>query len=196
MTEDPFTGRLRSEPLASLRALREALREEERQVSYWRRLVQGRLDLARTALAGGEPTAEFLAISAATRERAGDARARRSPAFTGSLHTTGAAASGSPPPAPVGKRSGGLRSEASATASGDPGEPSGSPPVNNLGRLWETPMPWDDPERLRVMADALTEAEAALSLYRRTLHRRIDACTAELVGRYQRDPRQLDRIVP
>ncbi|HEX9342342.1 MAG TPA: hypothetical protein VF995_01840 [Actinomycetota bacterium] len=160
MTEDPFTGRLQSEPLVGLRALREALREEERQVSYWRRLVQGRLDLARTALAGGEPTAEFLAITAATRERPSETRARRSPAFTGSLR---------------GRE---------------------SPPVGDLGRLWETPMPWDDTEQLTAMTNALAEAETALSLYRRTLHQRIDACTAELVGRYRRDLKQLDRIVP
>jgi hypothetical protein len=161
VTDDPFTGRLQREPLAGLRALREALREEERQVSYWRRLVQGRLDLARTALAGGEPTAEFLAIVAATREQPGDRRARRSPAFTGSL----------------------------------PGQGGERPPVGDLGKLWETPMPWDDAARLTAMTDALAEAEQALSLYRRTLHQRIDACTAELVGRYQRDLRQLDRIV-
>lgn len=191
MTEDAFSGRLHREPLAGLRALREALREEERQVSYWRRLVQGRLDLARTALAGGEPTAEFLAIAAATREP-GESHARRSPAFPGSLHTD--------PPGtalPPGW-SEGLTSEAPGTARGNPGQPSDRPPVDSLdlGRLWETPMPWNDRERLTAVADALAEAEAALSLYRRSLHQRIDACTAELVGRYQRDPGQLDRIVP
>jgi len=163
VTEDPFTGQLQSEPLVGLRALREALREEERQVSYWRRLVQGRLDLARTALAGGEPSAEDMAVAAATRERPGDARARRSPAFTGSL------------------RENPLVDDA---------------PTGDLARLWETPMPWDDASRLSEMAEALGEAEAALSVYRRTLHQRIDACTAELVGRYQRDPGELDRIVP
>jgi hypothetical protein len=52
-----------SEPLGELRARRKALREEERQVSYWRRLVQGRLDLARAALAGDEPSVERLAAA-------------------------------------------------------------------------------------------------------------------------------------
>jgi hypothetical protein len=36
-------------PLDDLRTLRESLREEEQRVSYWRQLVQGRLDLVRTA---------------------------------------------------------------------------------------------------------------------------------------------------
>ena len=33
-------------PLDDLRTLRESLREEEQRVSYWRQLVQGRLDPA------------------------------------------------------------------------------------------------------------------------------------------------------
>ena len=43
-------------PLDDLRTLRESLREEEQRVSYWRQLVQGRLDLVRTALEGGQPS--------------------------------------------------------------------------------------------------------------------------------------------
>jgi hypothetical protein len=35
-----------------------------------------------------------------------------------------------------------------------------------------------------------------LSAYRRALHERIDDCTAQLVGHYQRDPAQLAEIVP
>jgi hypothetical protein len=67
-------------PLDDLRTLRESLREEEQRVSYWRQLVQGRLDLVRTALDGGHPTADDLARLAAARPREG-AR-RRSPAAT------------------------------------------------------------------------------------------------------------------
>ena len=48
-------------PLDDLRALHESLREEEQRVSYWRQLVQGRLDLVRTALEGGHPSADDLA---------------------------------------------------------------------------------------------------------------------------------------
>jgi hypothetical protein len=70
----------RREPLADLRALRESLREEEQRVSYWRQLVQGRLDLLRSALDGGHPSVDDLARLAAARGRTG-AR-RRSPAAT------------------------------------------------------------------------------------------------------------------
>jgi len=70
----------RREPLADLRALRESLREEEQRVSYWRQLVQGRLDLLRGALEGGHPSVDDLANLAAERGRTG-AR-RRSPAAT------------------------------------------------------------------------------------------------------------------
>ena len=56
-------------PLDDLRTLRESLREEEQRVSYWRQLVQGRLDLVRTALEGGHPSADDLASLAAARPR-------------------------------------------------------------------------------------------------------------------------------
>jgi hypothetical protein len=68
----------RPEPLADLRALRESLREEEQRVSYWRQLVQGRLDLLRSALDGGHPRGDLAGLAAA-RSRTG---ARRSPADT------------------------------------------------------------------------------------------------------------------
>jgi RsiG-like len=67
-------------PLDDLRTLRESLREEEQRVSYWRQLVQGRLDLVRTALDGGHPSADDLASLAAARPR--DGARRRSPAAT------------------------------------------------------------------------------------------------------------------
>jgi hypothetical protein len=79
MTEDAFAERLRGQPLGHLRALRESLQEEERQVSYWRQLVQGRLDLVRTGLEGGRPAPGDLA------RLAGGGRSparRRSPAWT------------------------------------------------------------------------------------------------------------------
>jgi hypothetical protein len=67
-------------PLDDLRTLRESLREEEQRVSYWRQLVQGRLDLVRSALDGGHPSADDLARLAAARPR--DGARRRSPAAT------------------------------------------------------------------------------------------------------------------
>ena len=66
--------------LDDLRALRESLRSEEQRVSYWRQLVQGRLDLVRGALAQGRPRADELARLAASRGRARGRR--RSPSAT------------------------------------------------------------------------------------------------------------------
>jgi hypothetical protein len=156
VTEESFAERLRLEPLAGLRALRKALREEERQVSYWRRLVQGRLDLTRAALAGDQPSASRLSTTT-LRERS---NGRRSPAF-------GRFADGA-----MDRR------------------------LADLAGLWDRPIPWDDREQLRQVERNLATIEAELSRYRRDLHERIDACTAELVGRYRRDPGELRSLGP
>jgi hypothetical protein len=162
VTEESFVERLRLEPLPALRALRKALRDEERQVSYWRRLVQGRLDLARAALAGDQPSIEKLIATASGRQT--DARRnsgpRRSPGF------------------------------AKVVSGGQEGR------LASLAAAWDTPIPWDDPERLREVEATLAEIEAEVSRRRRDLHLRIDACTTELVDRYRREPGELGRLGP
>jgi hypothetical protein len=162
VTDQRFVERLRLEPLAGLRALREALREEERQVSYWRRLVQGRLDLAQAALAGDQASVEKLTATASG-QRPDPRRAgapRRSPSFA--------------------KFAGGIQDRRLAA----------------LAAAWDTPIPWDDRERLRQVAASLAQIESELSRRRRELHQRIDACTTELVDRYRRDPEELRRLGP
>jgi hypothetical protein len=47
-------------PLEGLRTYRRALNTEEGRVSYWRRIIQARLDLVRLAEAGGPPTTDNL----------------------------------------------------------------------------------------------------------------------------------------
>ena len=47
-------------PLEGLRAYRRALNTEEGRVSYWRRIIQARLDLVRVAEAGGPATTDNL----------------------------------------------------------------------------------------------------------------------------------------
>jgi hypothetical protein len=143
------------EPLDDLRTLREALREEEQRVSYWRQLVQGRLDLVRTSLDGGHPSADDLASMAAARTRPGTRR--RSPAAINLAFD-------------------GLVS-----------------PLSGLADLWDAPIAWEDPPALHRVERGLIEAEVKLSAYRRALHERIDACTAQLVDHYQRDPAQIMR---
>ena len=61
------------------------------------------------------------------------------------------------------------------------------PPLPDLGRLWATD-PTGDPTRDADLARLLASAEAQLSAYRRSLHRRLSAATAELVRRYTEDP--------
>jgi hypothetical protein len=143
--------------LDDLRALRESLREEEQRVSYWRQLVQGRLDLVRGVLAGRRPSADELARLAATRERTGGRR--RSPAAT-RLSLEGPLS-----------------------------------PLVGMEALWDTPIGWDDGDRLDRTERSLVEAEVKLSAYRHALHQRIDACTAQLVDHYQRDPGHAAELV-
>jgi hypothetical protein len=146
------------ELVTDLRGLRESLREEEQRVSYWRQLVQGRLDLVRASLEGGHPSADDLARLAAARTRPGSPR--RSPAAT-RLALEGLVS-----------------------------------PLTGLETLWDAPISWGDRDGLRRLERGLVEAEVKLSAYRRALHERIDGCTAELVGHYQRDPGHLSEIVP
>ena len=139
------------QPLTAVRSLRESLRAEECEVSYWRRLVQGRLDLVRAGLAGKQPRPNDVAVL----EGAGGAPARRrSPAALDLL--------------------GGRASLLAA-----------------VERLWEAPVPWQDPDGLAELERRLVEVEAELSGYRRLLHERIDACTSDLIARYRRDPAQV-----
>src|SRR6266704_2064437 len=162
VTDESFVERLRLEPLAGLRALRKALREEERQMSYWRPLVQGRLDLAQAALAGDQPSVEKLTATASGQRQ--DPRRsgapRRSPGFV--------------------KFVSGIQDRRLAS----------------LAAAWDTPIPWDDKDRLREVEATLAEIEGELSKRRRGLHERIDACTTELVDRYRRDPEELRRLGP
>ena len=69
-------------------------------------------------------------------------------------------------------------------------------PLAGVEPLWAAPIDWDDPTALHRLERGLIEAEVKLSAYRRALHERIDDCTAQLVGHYQRDPAQLAEIVP
>jgi hypothetical protein len=75
-------------------------------------------------------------------------------------------------------------------------EGGGHPSADDLAGLedlWDAPIAWDDPPALHRLERGLVEAEVKLSAYRRALHERIDACTAQLVDHYQRDPAQIVR---
>ena len=131
-------------PVSALRMLRSSLRCEERRVSYWRRLLQGRLDL----ITGGEA-------------------GRPAPLDTLAGHGVPAQRPERPPAGLVDE----LRTD----------------PLAEAERLWREPVPWQDPAGLSDHEAELHRLERELSAYRRLLHERIDACTHELIGRYQHD---------
>ena len=138
-------------PVSAIRMLRSSLRAEERRVSYWRRLVQGRLDLIAAGRTGRPASLDSLAC------RPG-----------------GAPPAGERPPADA---------ELLARLGGDP--------LRDAERLWQRPVPWDDEAGLAWLRRRLGGLETELSGYRRLLHERIDACTDELIDRYQRDLAQV-----
>jgi hypothetical protein len=135
----------RAVTLTELRMHRQALIAEEDTVSYWRRLIQARLDVVR---AGEGPTVLD----------AGQLRAVLSGAT----------------------RNGGRTALVSVIPSDD------LPPLPDLARLWAS-CPMDEAQRA-VHEQELSRAEAELSAYRSTLHRRLDAATGELIARYHEDP--------
>jgi hypothetical protein len=134
--------------LAHLRHYRQALMTEEQRVSYWRRILQAKLDTVRQ------------------RENVRSAnQAALRPVLTTERMNKGRL----------------------ALVSFLPG--SDIPPLPDLGRLWEIATPMDDPDQAAALARDLQEAERELSHYRRSLHAKIDAVTAELVARYRENPK-------
>lgn len=130
--------------LEALRAYRKALTAEERQVSYWRRIIQGRLDVV----------------------RAGSA--------LDSGHLRGALAD--------------ARHNAVRIALIEVLPVDDLPSMPDLDALWDRQVLTDDEPGRRVLAADLERAEAQLSDYRRTLHVRVGAVTAELIARYREEP--------
>lgn len=130
--------------LAQVRARRKALMAEESTVSYWRRLVQARIDLLTGHI---KETADLSALS---RILADSSSARVRVAHMTLL------------------------------------DPTDIPPIPDLVELWY------DIEDPTVASDAalvkLQAAEAALSAFRREVHRQLDQFTGELIARYHQDP--------
>lgn len=62
------------------------------------------------------------------------------------------------------------------------------PELPVLKDMWITELDPNDKDAIQEAVDRLRLAEAQLTDYRRALHRNLDAATAELIVRYQRDP--------
>jgi len=72
----------------------------------------------------------------------------------------------------------------------------GMPPLPDLAEMWDRVVrDGDDDGRDRLLAD-LQHAERQLSDYRRALHVRLDAATAELIARYAEDPSLCLTVLP
>jgi RsiG-like len=134
--------------LAELRDYRRRLSGEEDRVSYWRRLVQGRIDVLEAERRLERP----LGLDELTR----------------ALGATGAGKS--------------RRALVTVQAA----EPLPQLPV--LAEIWASEVDADDPGAVAAALEQLRPAEEQLTAYRRALHDRIAAATAELVARYRDDP--------
>lgn len=133
--------------LADLRDFRNRWIEEEEKVSYWRRLVQGRLNLIKSEKEDGVvPIANLIRSLGST----------ASPQRRQQL----------------------LNVDAQDEL----------PQLPGLDDLWTSAINLADEEGTRLLIDELRRVERELSDYRRLLHERIDAATAELISRYKADP--------
>lgn len=63
------------------------------------------------------------------------------------------------------------------------------PELPVLADMWVTEIDPDDPGAIAEAVSRLRAAEKTLTEYRRALHLRLDAATAELIARYKEDPR-------
>lgn len=141
--------------LPNLRAYRQNLTAEETRVSYWRRLVQARLDMVRAGTTVPVVDVEHLRAVLA-----------RNPVDSG------------------------RRALVEVIAVDD------VPPLPDLGGLWNRdPVPFDEAANAILESD-LADAEAQLSAYRATLHRRLAAATGELIARYREDPSLCLSVLP
>jgi hypothetical protein len=62
------------------------------------------------------------------------------------------------------------------------------PELPVLAEMWVAEVDPNDKREVRSALDRLHAAERQLTHYRKALHRRIDAATAELIARYRNDP--------
>lgn len=144
--------------LDELRAYRSELGAEETRVSYWRRVVQARLDTAAGASAASAPRLQDVLAS---HRAESDRLARVAVHPTTARHPL--------PPLPDLAALWDLEVASGEDADGSVGTGSGSARRDELMRR-------------------LADAERELSAYRRGLHERLDRATGELIWRYRVDP--------
>ncbi|HWW54020.1 MAG TPA: hypothetical protein VNY84_09630 [Acidimicrobiales bacterium] len=175
-------------PMTELRERRQACQEVETSLSYFRRLIQGRLDIVHAEISrresGGEPSDLGDLI-----ERLPSILAEH----TGTSATSATAG-------------------AAAAADGGAGSVSGRGPLPeviapaDVGELAEQldavvdadclgSLPSRTDEEVRALADQLTDLERTVSAQRRGLHERIDALQDEIVRRYKSGEATVDALL-
>jgi hypothetical protein len=144
--------------LPALRTYRQSLTREESRVSYWRRLIQARMDVleAQALDVPGTVAARGLA-------RDSDRVERLRGVLSESRPTDG-------------------RTSLISTDVDD------VLPLPDLEELWAREVPTDDDVQVHALRTDLGIAELQLSAYRGALHRQLGAATHELVARYFEDP--------
>lgn len=139
--------------MQELREYRAVLQHDEDRVSYWRRLVQGRLDIIREEKGAEQiSTADLITALGATASGA-----RRQQFLSIKAHDE-------------------------------------LPALPGLDEVWTSAIDPGDPTATADLVTRLQHAERQLSDYRRSLHERLDAATAELVRRYKANPELTDDL--
>jgi hypothetical protein len=201
--------------VTQLRELRNRLGEEEHRVSYWRRLLQARIDVLTTMSAPDADASELAAalwsgpdLRRALSVSVGGVAAGVSGGVGCGADALQASADGSNGAAPTTARdtTAGCEPEAlrprgrlahtDARAMDVPRETCHADAAQRMLMLWERVIdPRDAGSVAAVLADLRT-AEAELSQERSRLHARLDAATAELIARYRTDPLQALTALP
>jgi hypothetical protein len=144
--------------LAALRTYRTALTREESRVSYWRRLIQARMDVLESQASEGPRSGTSRGLA-----RDSDRVERLRGVLAESRPTDG-------------------RTALVSVSVDD------ILPLPDLEELWSREVPADDGDEVRALRADLGIAELQLSAYRGALHRQLGAATHELVARYFEDP--------
>jgi hypothetical protein len=165
--------------LAELREHRRQLREEEHRVSYWRRLVQARLDTSAAGRLSRAPlTPHQIAVAL------GDG-VRRHQRLAMLMPGDGHEQPGLPALPEL------ARLWATPLRGADDDIDTSADPSADGGH---SAIDAGDDEAVTIAG--LAEAEALLSTYRAGIHRLLDAATAELIRRYRADPAACLDVLP
>jgi hypothetical protein len=172
--------------MAELRERRQACQEVETSLSYFRRLIQGRLDIVHAEISRREAGGEASDLGDLIERLPSILAERTGPA--GAAGATGAA---------------GAAGQTSTSGRGPLPEVIAPTDVDELARQLNdvvdadrlASLPSRTDEEVRALADELTELERTVSAQRRGVHERIDALQEEIVRRYKSGEATVDALL-